>query len=30
MALIIEDDLHHKMEDLDFDKDPYYIVGDLI
>lgn len=23
MAQIIEDDLSHKLEDLDFDKDPY-------
>ena len=30
MAQIIEEDLNVKLEDLDFDKDPYQIVGDLI
>ena len=32
MAKIIEEDLQHKLtgEDLDFDKDPQQVVGDLI
>jgi hypothetical protein len=30
MAVMIEDDLQSKLEDLDFDKDPHQIVGDLV
>jgi hypothetical protein len=30
MATMIEEDLQNKLEDLDFDKDPYQIVGDLV
>jgi hypothetical protein len=30
MAVMIEEDLQSKLEDLDFDKDPHQIVGDLV
>lgn len=30
MATMIEEDLMNKLEDLDFDKDPHQIVGDLV
>ena len=30
MAVMIEEDLQCKLEDLDFDKDPHQIVGDLV
>ena len=30
MAQLIETDLSSKLDDLDFDKDPHHIVGDLI
>lgn len=30
MAKMIENDIQAKLDDLDFDKDPFKIVGDLI
>jgi hypothetical protein len=30
MADVVVEDLTHKLEDLDFDKDPHNIVGELV